>query len=101
MDAKAILDALLARLGGQKLCHPRLQVGALAGVLHPRRLASQEPRRLDLGRHVGELELDRLVLGDWLAEGLSLLAVAQRQLQSPLGDTNAAGRDVDPADLER
>src|SRR5436190_15000755 len=101
VDAEALLDALLAGLGGQELGHPGLEVGALAGVLHPRRLAGDEPGGLDLGRHVGELELDRLVLGDRLAEGLALLAVAQRQLQGTLGDADAAGGDVDPANLER
>ncbi len=60
-----------------------------------------KPRGLDLGRHVGELELDRLVLGDRLAEGLALLAVAEGQLQGPLGDADAAGGDVDAAHLER
>src|SRR6478752_7090268 len=55
VDAEAVLDALLAGLGGEQLRHPRLQVGALAGVLQPRRFAGEEPRRLDLGRHVGEL----------------------------------------------
>src|SRR5262249_14321764 len=75
VNAEALLDALLAGLGGEQLRHPGLEVGALAGVLHPRRLAGDQARRLDLGRHVGELELDRLVLGDRLAEGLALLAV--------------------------
>ncbi len=85
----------------KQLRHPGLEVGALAGVLHPRRLAGQQAGRLDLGRHVGELELDRLVLGDRLAEGLALLAVAEGQLERALGDADAAGGDVDAADLER
>src|SRR6476646_6102382 len=101
VDAEALLDALLAGLRGEQLRHPGLEVGALASVLHPRRLAGQQARRLDLGRHVGELELDRLVLGDRLAEGLALLAVAEGQLERPLGDADAAGGDVDAADLER
>src|SRR5680860_762746 len=67
VDAEALLDALLAGLRGEQLRHPRLQVGALAGVLHPRRLA---------GEQAGQLE-------------------------RPLADADAAGGDVDPADLER
>src|SRR3954471_15300181 len=85
VDAEALLDALLAGLGGEQLGHPGLEVGALAGVLHPRRFAGDEAGGLDLRRHVGELELDRLVLGDRLAEGFALLAIAERQLQRPLG----------------
>src|SRR5260221_968439 len=101
VNAKALLDALLAGLRGEQLRHPSLEIGALAGVLHPRRFAGDETGRLDLGRHVGELELNRLVLGDRLAEGLALLAVAEGQLQRPLSDADAARGDVDPANLER
>jgi hypothetical protein len=43
-------------------------------------------RRLDLGGHLGELELDRLVLGDRLAEGLALLGVGDGQLEGPQRD---------------
>ena len=61
----------------------------------------QQPRRLDLRRHVGELELDRLMLGDRLAKGPPLLRIAQRQLQRPLRDPDATSGDVHPAELER
>src|SRR6476661_7204028 len=101
VDAEALLDALLAGLRGEELGHAGLEVGADAGVLHLRRFAGDQAGRLDLGGHVGELELDRLVGGDRLAEGLALLAVAEGQLQGALGDADAAGGDVDATDLER
>src|SRR4051794_30887885 len=101
VDAEGVLHDLLAGLRGEQLRHAGLEVGALAGVLEPRRLAREEPRRLHLGGHVGELELDRLVLGDRLAEGLALLRVAQRQLERALGDPDAASSHVHAADLER
>ena len=41
------------------------------------------------------------MLGDRLAERLALLRVAQRELERALGDADAAGGDVDAADLER
>ena len=41
------------------------------------------------------------MLGDRLAERLALLAVAQGQLQRPLGDPDAARRDVHAPDLQR
>src|ERR1700749_2760117 len=69
VDAEGVLDVFLARLRGQELRHAGLEVGALAGVLHPRRFAGDQAGRLQARRHVGELELDRLVLGDRLAEG--------------------------------
>src|SRR5258707_8702533 len=77
VDAEALLDALLAGLRGEQLGHPGLEIGALTGVLHASGFAGDEAGGLDLRRHVGELELDRLVLGDRLAEGLALLAVTE------------------------
>ena len=55
---------------------PPCRSGAPA-VLEPRRAQREQPRGVDLGRHVGELELDRLVLRDRLAERLALLRVAR------------------------
>src|ERR1700684_2599186 len=94
MDPQAFLGAEATGLGGEQLRHPRLQVGALAGVLHRRRAAHEQPRRVDLRRHVGELELDRLVLGDRLAERLALLGVFERQLERALGEAGGARGDV-------
>src|ERR1700709_2013080 len=87
VDAEALLDALLAGLRGEQLGHPGLEAGARAGVLHPRRLAGDEAGGLDLGRHVGELELDRLVLGDRLAEGLSAPPGTPGGLEGARGET--------------
>src|SRR5215210_2960515 len=86
VDPERLLHDLLAGLGGEQLGHPGLEVGALAGVLQTRRLQRQQAGGLDLGAHVGELELDRLVLGDLAAEGLALLRVAQRELEGALGN---------------
>ena len=46
----------------------------------------EQPRRLDARRHVGQLELDRLVLGDRLAERLALLRVREGVLEAPRRD---------------
>jgi hypothetical protein len=50
--------------------------------------------------HLGQLELDRLMLGDRLAEGVPLLGVADGQLEGAQGDAAAASGHVDPADLD-
>src|SRR3954449_11386341 len=100
MDAERLLNAEAAGLRCEQLRHPGLEVRTLAGVLHPRRLESDEPSRLDLCGHVGELELDCLVRRDRLPEGLALLRVAQRQLECPLRDADAARGDVHATDLE-
>src|SRR5215210_6734297 len=94
VDPERLLHDLLAGLRGEQLGHPGLEVRALAGVLHARGLQREQSRGLDLGGHVGELELDRLVLRDRLAEGLALLGVAQGELESALGDAHPAGRNV-------
>src|SRR5829696_1032338 len=101
VDAEGVLDDFLPRLRRVQLRHAGLEVRTLAGVLEPRRLEGEQARGLDLGRHVGQLELDRLVLGDLPAEGLALLRVAQGQLERALCDTDAPCGDVDPAHLER
>src|SRR6266542_6370693 len=95
VDPQALLRVRPGGLGRKELGHPGLQVRALAGVLEPRRLQRHQPSGLHPGAHLGELEGDRLVLGDGLAERLSLLAVAERQLQRALRDAHATGCDVD------
>ncbi len=70
-------------------------------VLEARGAQRQQPGRVDLGRHVGELELDRLVLGDRLAERPALLRVGERVLERGARDAERLGRDADPAAVER
>src|SRR3954447_25069479 len=101
VDAERVLHDLLAGLRGEQLRHAGLEVRALARVLEPRRAQREQPGGVDLRGHVGELELDRLVLRDWLAERLALLRVAESQLQRTLRDPHAAGGHVHTADLER
>src|SRR3954452_6062842 len=101
VDAERLLDAEAAGLGGEELRHAGLEVRALAGVLHPRGADRQQAGGVDLGGHVGELELDRLVLGDRAAEGLALLWVAQGALERALGGGGGPGADVHAADLQR
>ena len=69
-------------------------------VVGPRRVFGEQPRRCDLRRHVGELELDRLVLADRLAEGLAHLAVGDRLIERGLRKPDAARRDIDAPELE-
>src|SRR3954470_2148608 len=91
VDAQRLLGAEAAGLAREQLGHAGLEVRALAGVLQARGLDRQHPRGLELRGHVGELELDHLVLGDRLAERLALLGVADRQLEGALRQADAAG----------
>src|SRR4051794_5227391 len=101
VDAERVLHDLLAGLRGEQLRHAGLEVRALAGVLQARGLAGEEASGLDLRGHVRELELDRLVLRDRLAERLALLRVAQRELERALGDAHTPGGNVDASDFQR
>src|ERR1700689_3584743 len=86
VDAEALPHAEPTRPRNEQLRHARLQVRAIARVLQARGALSQQACRFDLRAHVSELELDRLVLCDRLAERPALLRVAQRQLKRALRD---------------
>ena len=60
----------------------------------------QQARGAGARRHLAELELDRLVLADRLAEGLAHLGVLGGELERALGDADAARGDVDAAELQ-
>ena len=47
--------------------------------------------------HIGQHELNCLVLGNGLAEGLPMLGVAYRRFQGRLADADALGGDDDAA----
>jgi hypothetical protein len=92
--------AFSSSLGGEVLRHARLQVAALAAVVDLGGVAHEQARRLHAGPHLAELQLDRLVLADRLAEGVALARVLQRLVEGRRRDAHAARRDVDPPELE-
>ena len=71
---------------------PRSKVG--------RRVERQQPRSARARRHLAELELDRLVLGDRLAEGLAHLGIFGRELQRAFRHPDAARGHVDAPELQ-
>src|SRR5260370_15520525 len=98
--AKAAMNAhrferdFLAHLSGKEFGHASFQVAALAPVLFLRGLLEQETRRLYPGRHIRQLELDGLVLGNRLAKGGALLRVFDGVVKSRLGHTYTSRRYV-------
>ena len=78
----------------------RRQREVAARVLLHRRLVNEQPRRLDLGRHVGELGLDRLEARDRPAERVALAGVRERLVQRALREADAHRGDADPAAVE-
>ena len=69
-------------------------------VLFQAALWTSSAARLDLGRHVGELELHRLELRDRPAELLPLLRVGEGQVVGALREPDAHGGDRDAAAVE-
>src|SRR4051794_16421881 len=99
------LDGLVGRAYGQaarlELGLRRRQPERAAAVLEHGGLVDEQPRGLDLGRHVGELGLDRLIFGDRLAERLALLGVRERLVERPLRQPDAHRGHADPPAVER
>src|SRR3990172_8166474 len=89
------------RLAREQLPHRGLLLERQALILPPRRAVHEQPRRLDLHRHVRELPLDRLEVRDRLPELVPLLRILHRLFERPLRDPDAEGADADAAAVER
>src|SRR5687768_10509576 len=100
VDAHRLEAVLQRRLGREKLRHAGFEIAAPAGVIGVRRRLHQQPRGFGARRHVGELQLDRLVLGDRFAEGPAKLRVPQRLLQTRAREPCTTRRDVGAPELE-
>src|SRR5215472_16049621 len=88
MDTHRFDTVLQRRLGSEVLGHAGLEVAALAAIEGIGGVERQEPRGAGAGRHLAELELDRLVLADRLAEGLADLRIFRCELQRALGNAD-------------
>ena len=100
MDAHRLGRDVQARLAGEELRHARFEVDALAEVLLAGGVHNQQVRGLHLRRHVGELLLYRLVLGDGLAERVPLLRVLHRGLERGARHADRPRRDVDASQFQ-
>src|SRR5262249_5696093 len=100
-DLHRVRGDLHRGVGGEALRVRRLQRRPLALVEQPRRLPDEQPRRLDLGGHVGDEEVDALVHRDRLLELDALLRVLDRVLERRARDADCAGRRAGPRVVER
>src|SRR4051794_26928767 len=96
----------LRRLAAGHLRGEELRLRALLRVraallLQPRGTQHEQPRGVDLHRHVGELVLDRLLGGDRLPELPPLARVLERRLVGRPGDADGLRSDPDAATVER
>src|SRR5829696_10280434 len=88
------------QLARVELCNSRRLRERAPFLLQPCGLVDEVPGRLDLRRHVGELELDRLELADGLSELLPLPRIRRRQVERALGQPEPHRRHRDPAAVE-
>src|ERR1700688_2864022 len=88
VDLQRLVGDPLRHLGREELGLRGLERVALPLVPGPGRLPGQQARGVELGRHVGEIELDGLEVGEVLAELLALLGVGEGVLERRLGDTH-------------
>ena len=100
MDPHALDRIFQRRFAGEIFGHAGLHVAAFAAVEGARRIERQQPRGPRARRHLAELELDRLMLADRLAEGLADLGVFARKLERAFGNADAARGDIDASEFE-
>src|SRR5207249_5583696 len=99
-DLHALAPGLHRDVAREELRFSRLEDEGLAAVLERRRLPGEQARGVDLRRHVRELPLDRLVLGDLLTERLALLRVRERVLEARPRDADSLCGDPDASAIE-
>src|SRR5438094_8316780 len=91
-DLHGVVGDVQGRLTGVLLNEDSLARRRTAGIELPGGLPGEEPHRVDLELHVGELEGDRLLLRDGDAEGAPLVCVV-----TPGGEGGPGDRDGERA----
>ena len=81
VDLQSLARDAFGHLAGEQLEHRRLVVDRDAGVGVGCHLVHERAARLDLGRHLGDLEPQRLEVADRPIELPALLAVGDRVLE--------------------
>src|SRR5215208_4362004 len=100
VNAHRLGRVLEGGLRGEVFRHACLEIAALAAVKAAGCIKRQKPRGAGAGHHLAELKLDRLVLADRLAEGLSDLGVFRCETEGAFRNADAARCDVDASELE-
>src|SRR5262245_7267372 len=89
VDLDRLVDHLRGHLGAIELDYARLECRALAAVDLLRAVIYNLLHRIDFHRHVGQLKLNRLEIGDRAAELLAFDRILERQLIGLLGRAEA------------
>jgi len=100
VDLQRAVDDTVREDPGEELRLRRGEGERLACVLEPRRAVDELAARLDLCRHVCELELDRLEARDGLPELVPFLRVGGGEVVRALSEPDPHRRDRDAAAVE-
>src|SRR5436190_5330073 len=100
-DLQRFLGDAVGHLGVEQLGHRGVAAVTTAPILGDGGAPEHETAGVDLGPHVGELELDRLMFRDGLAEGLPFQRVVGRVLEGGARDAERLRRHADAPAVER
>ena len=89
-----------AHFAGEQLRHSRLKVDALPCVFLARRLIGEQARRLYIGSHFSQFQLDRLMLRYGLPETFALLRVLDGGVECRRRHAHRARRHIDAPALK-
>jgi hypothetical protein len=84
-DLHAVVDHLLDRLGGEHLRHRDLVARLLAGRYPSGGVSDHRPDGVESRLRVGDVEPQRLLLDQRVAEGVAIVHVRLRDLERPVG----------------
>src|SRR5205814_10583888 len=96
-----LVDDALRRLGRVMLCHRGAALAGLAAIVMARGVVDEQARRLELRRHLRELELRRLEFRQRAAELPPGAAVMERLVQGSLTEADGGGADGRAERVER
>src|SRR6266536_4665338 len=112
LDGKVLDEAVAAVDLERAVCHADRHLGGVvlrlgreapvfvSPVLGLRRALGEEPGRVDPGRHLGQIETDRLELADSAAKLPTLLRIPERRFVRAPRDPHRERRDRDPAGVQ-
>ena len=100
MNAHSLDRILKCGFTGKIFCHTGFHVASLAAIKRRRSVKHEKTCGASPRRHLTQLELDRLMLADRLAEGPARLRVVCGQFQRSFGNADTPCGDVDATELK-
>src|SRR5215813_8882458 len=100
MNLNAFIRAAHRNLTRVEFGHRRFLRCLQPRIFHRGSTQCEQTRRIDFSRHVRELPLDRLKVGDWTPKLLALFRIFKCSLEGTLGDAEGESSDGDSSTIE-